>query len=77
MYREKNQNAVFQEELLIPSDQYDPRALPEFMESECFEIQFKKKGNYPLGNLNYRNNTFSAKFNICVQVWLGAMSLLS
>lgn len=42
MYRAKNQIAVFQEELLIPSDQYDPRVLPEFMAHECFEIISKK-----------------------------------
>jgi len=39
MYHEKNQIAVFQEEQLIPSDQYDPRALPEFMGHEYFQIQ--------------------------------------
>lgn len=61
MYRGKNQIAIFQEELLIPSDQYDPRALPEFMGHKCFEIQWdinvlrsnKKLVNYSLGNLNY------------------------
>ena len=71
MYRGKNQTAVFQEELLTPSDQYDLRALPESTNAhECFETN-KKRANYRLFSYNYRktipsgqNSTYVYKYDL-------------